>query len=159
MSRLLFLLLTYPLAGTLAPANTSLVTVNVNESIVYAGMNTMISIWVEVEKGYHIQANQVNDESLIPTTLEVNGVKGITITKQEFPPGKEFKLEGTDNFLNVYDGRFLVKLFLNTSTEIQTGKNVLGAKLRYQACDSRSCLFPRVVDFAIPVEVKNKNTK
>ena len=114
----------------------------------------MISICVEVEKGYHIQANTGNDESLIPTTLEVKVDKNFTVTKQEFPPSKQFKLKGTDSFLKVYDGKFPIKLFLNPKTGLQLGNYVLGARLQYQACDSKKCFFPRVFDFSIPVEVK-----
>lgn len=149
--RLLIISFAYLLANPTPPA---IVTVNVTESIVYAGTSAMIPISVEVKEGYHIQANRVNDESLIPTTLEVSDDKNITIIRQEFPPDKKFKLEGSDIFLNVYDGKFLIKLFLNPVAKTLTGKYVLSAKLRYQACDSRSCLFPRVVDFSIPVKVK-----
>lgn len=154
LSRLLILSFAHLLAGNRQLTSPAVVTVTVTESIVYDGISTIIPIWVEVKKGYHIQANRVNDESLIPTTLEVNDDKNITISKQEFPPSKKFKLEGSDTFLNVYDGKFLIKLFLSPVAKTQTGKYVLGAKLRYQACDSRSCLFPRVIDFLIPVEVK-----
>jgi hypothetical protein len=156
ITRFLLLLLTYSLLESATATGQPLVTVKVDESTVYVGLDAMISIWVVVQKGYHVQANRVNDESLIPTTLEVNGPKGITIIKQEFPTGKEFKLEGTDTLLSVYDGKFLIKLFLSPDAEIQRGNYVLDAKLRYQACDSKSCLFPRVIDFSIPVEVKTK---
>jgi len=134
----------------------TLVTVSVDESKIYVGLKTIISIWVEVKKGYHVQANKVNDELLVPTTLEVNDVKGIIISQKEFPPGEQFKLDGTDTFLSVYDGKFLIKLFLSPVAEMKAGNYVLDAKLRYQACDSRSCLFPRVIDFSIPVEVQTK---
>ena len=142
------------LAG-IHPPSPVIVTVNVTESIVYAGTSTLIPLWVEVKKGYHIQANRVNDQSLIPTTLEINDDKNITISKQEFPPSKQFKLEGTSIFLDVYDETFPIKLFLSPVAKTQAGKYILGAKLRYQACDSKSCLFPKVIDFSIPVEVKN----
>ncbi len=149
ISRLLSISFAYLLSGT--PA---IVTINVTESIIHVGVSAMIPISVEVKDGYHIQANGVNDESLIPTTLEVSDNKNIIINKQEFPPGKQFKLEGTDSFLNVYDGKFLIKLFISPVAKAPTGKCNLGAKLRYQACDSKSCLFPKVIDFLIPVEVK-----
>lgn len=151
---LLLLTLVYPLAGSAPRTDKTLVNVTVNEATVYVGKNTLISIWVEVKRGYHIQANKVDDEFLVPTTLEVNDVKGITISKQEFPSAKPFKLEGTDSFLSVYDGKFLIKLTLAADAKMKTGNYELKAKLHYQACDSRSCLFPRALDFSIPVEVK-----
>jgi hypothetical protein len=130
-----------------------IVTVNVTESIVYVGESTMIGIEVNVKEGYHIQAGKVNDEFLIPTTLEINNHEFVTIDKLEFPISKQFQLEGNESRLQVYDGKFIIKLFLSPVTKIQSGKYLLDARLRYQACDSRSCLFPRVIDFSIPIDV------
>src|SRR5258708_32271523 len=89
----------------------AIVTVNVRETVVNVGSNVVFEISVDVKDGYHIQAKEVNDESLIPTTLEVERNEFIQV-EQEFPPSKQFKLEGTDNLLQVYDGKFLIKLFL-----------------------------------------------
>lgn len=155
MNRVLHLLLTFPLVGS-AVHNQALVTVTVDEAVVFTGTNTSIPINIEVMEGYHIQANKVRDEALIPTTLTVTDVKGFTISKHKFPSAKKFKLDGTNTFLNVYDGKFSIKLSLRPDTKMKTGKYVLRASLRYQACDSRSCLFPRVIDFLVPVEVKPK---
>jgi hypothetical protein len=142
-------------AGSM-PSSSDIVTIHVSESIVYTGESNRVEIEVNVKEGYHIQANEVNDESLIPTTLEIKSNEYFAIGKQEFPRTKKFKLEGTDSFLNVYDGKFLVKLFLDPLKTAAESKYILEARLRYQACDSKSCLFPRTVDFSIPVEVKGK---
>ena len=153
---MLFISFAFLSMGNMHPTSAVIVTVTVGDSIVYAGTNAMIPLWVEVKKGYHIQANKVDDESLIPTTLEVTDDKNISIIKQEFPLAKNFKLEGTNTSMKVYDGRFLIKLFLRSAAKTQTGKYVLLAKLRYQACDSRTCLFPRFIDFSLPVVVQTK---
>jgi hypothetical protein len=134
--------------------SSDIVTVRVSESIVYAGVGNSVEIGVYVKEGYHIQANKVKDESLIPTTLEIKTNEFLTISNQEFPPSKQFKLEGTDSSLVVFDGKFLIKLFVNPVKNAPEGKYVLAARLKYQACDSRSCLFPRTVDFSIPVEIR-----
>src|SRR5258708_4264614 len=157
ISRTLILLSIYLNYGNVAQTSPAIVTINVNESIVYVDVSTVIEILVNVKEGYHIQANKVSDESLVPTTLEVNNTELIVINKIEFPLSKQFKLEGTDSFLNVYDGKFVIKLFLNPQVKTKTGKHILRAKLKYQACDSRSCLFPKAADFLIPIEVKTKN--
>ena len=155
MSPVLIVLFTYLHSGNLLQTTSAIVKINVKESIVYTGGSSVIEIEVNVKEGYHIQANKVNDESLVPTTLEVNSTEFTTTNKIEFPPSKQFQLQGTDGVLNVYDGKFLIKLFLTPAA--QTGKHILGAKLKYQACDSKSCLFPRVIDFSIPIEIKSKN--
>ena len=156
ISPLLIMLLTYLHGGDLLQTSPAIVTVNVNECEVYIGASTMIEIIVNVKEGYHIQANTVNDESLVPTTLAVEHNEFIQVEKV-FPPSKPFKLDGTDNSLNVYDGKFLIKLFLSPVAKTERGKYVLRSKLRYQACDSKSCLFPRNVDFSIPIEIKGKD--
>ena len=84
MGRLLIISLAYLYAGKMPQTSPAIVTVKATESIVYIGASSMVEIWVDVKEGYHIQANKVNDESLIPTTLEVSGDKSITIRKQKF---------------------------------------------------------------------------
>ena len=154
ISRLLILSFAYLLAGNRQSTSPPIVIVNVKESIVYFGKSTLVPIGIEVKAGYHIQADKLNDESLIPTTLGVKEDKSITISNIEFPPSKKFKLEGSDLYLDVFDGKFIIKLFLSPIEKSKPGKYVLSARLRYQACDSKSCLFPRFVDFLIPVELK-----
>jgi len=154
MNWLRILLLIYPLAVSFSPTGDNPVTANSENSIVYVGMNFMIPIHVEVAKGYHIQANKCNDEFLIPTTLEVTVNKYFIVTRQEFPPNKQFKLQGSDSSLNVYDGKFTIKIFLSSLAGLQSGKYIFAARLSYQACDSKTCLSPRFFDFTIPVEVK-----
>src|SRR4030095_3183660 len=108
---------------------------------------------VEVKEGYHIQANKVNDEYLIPTTVEVVADKNIEQGKQLFPVAKKFKLEGTNNFLDVYDGNFQITIPFKTQPRVKKGKYELQAKFRYQACDFKSCLFPKTIEFIIPLTI------
>lgn len=154
LSSLLFTSFIQLSAGLIQPVTSSILKVDVDESVVYPGVTTGIQIRVEVKEGYHIQAHAVHDESLVPTTLELNHNENIIINKQDFPSVKKFSLEGTDTYLDVYDGRFLIKIFITPVTKAPLGKFVLQARLSYQACDSRSCLFPRFIDFQIPIEVK-----
>ena len=88
--------------------------ITVPEIVVYAGKSSVIKMEIEIKKGYHIQANKVNDELLVPTTIEINEDKNITTGRQEFPPSKKFKLEGTDDFLDVYDGAFEIRIPFKT---------------------------------------------
>jgi DsbC/DsbD-like thiol-disulfide interchange protein len=152
--RLLIILLIQALMGSREITSADIVKINVQEVVVYAGKNSVIHVWVEVNKGYHIQANKVNDELLVPTTLKIDDDKNITTGNPKFPPAKKFKLEGTDIFLDVYDGNFEITISIKPAKQIQKEKYILNAKFQYQACDSRSCLSPKTVEFSIPVEVK-----
>ena len=121
--------------------------------MVEAGDGSVIVVKIEVKEGYHIQANKVNDKFLIPTTIKINSDKKIIPGKQVFPRSKKFKLEGTDNFLDVYDGIFEISIPFETRKTIQKRGYVLESKFHYQACDSRSCLSPKIIDFSIRVTV------
>ena len=131
----------------------SIIKLTAPEVIVHAGENATINVYVVVKKGFHIQSHEVIDEFIVPTTLEMNTGEIITTGKYSFPPGKKFKLEGTDNYLLVYDGNFKITIPFKASEKIQKGKYPLYAKLRYQACDSRTCFFPKSIDFIISVTV------
>lgn len=131
-----------------------IVKVNASNVIVQAGKYSVINVAVEVKNGYHIQANKVDNEFIIPTTLELSVDKEIILGKHVFPQAKKFKLGGTDEYLDVYDGRFEISIFFRTQKEIQKGIRQLDGKLNYQACDSMRCLFPRVIEFSIDVEVR-----
>ncbi len=62
----------------------SIVKVNAPEVTAYAGKSGEIHIYVTIKKGYHVQANKVNDDFMIPTTLEINTGEIITTGKQSF---------------------------------------------------------------------------
>ena len=122
--------------------------------VVKAGKQSAITVAIDVKTGYHIQANKVKDEFIIPTTLEINGNDKFVVGKQVFPPPKKFKLEGMDNYLEVYDGRFDVRSLITTTRNVQKDVYRLNAKLNYQACDSIRCFSPRTVEFLIEIDVQ-----
>ena len=131
----------------------SIVQVTVPEVIAHAGKAAVIYVYVVVKEGYHIQAHKVNDEFIIPTTLDINADKIIITGKQVFPVGKKFKLEGTSDYLFVYDGKIKITIPFKAREEIQRGKYKLDAKLHYQACDDKTCFFPKTIDFSIAVKI------
>lgn len=131
-----------------------IVKVNAPKVTVEAGRHSVIQIVVEIKNGYHIQANKVSNESMIPTTLDISSDKSLIVKKQVFPSAKKFKLEGTEEYLDVYDGRFDISIFFNTSRQTKKGLHRLDGKLNYQACDSIRCLFPRAAGFSMEIEVR-----
>lgn len=135
----------------LVPAD--IVKITVPEIVVHAGKSTVLKIKIEVKKGYHIQANKVNDDFLIPTNLEINDYNNIITGMPQFPSPKKFKLEGSDILLDVYDGVFEIKIPTTVEKEIPKGKHILKASLQYQACDNKSCLFPKTIEFSFTLKV------
>jgi hypothetical protein len=131
-----------------------IVKVSVPTVNVKAGNHFDVNVLIEIKNEYHIQAHEVTDEFIIPTTLEINASKEFTIKKQVFPSSKKFKLKGTNKYLDVYDGKFEIRTVFTLQKEIQRKVHHLNGKLNYQACDSMRCLFPRNINFSIDVDVR-----
>jgi hypothetical protein len=55
----------------------------------------------------------------------------------------------------VYDGKFKISIPFDTNENIKRGKYTLEAKLHYQACDSKTCFFPKDIIFPISIKVLN----
>jgi hypothetical protein len=148
-----FLFLLYLLPCKEQASADSIVKINAPEVIADAGKSGEIHIYVTIKKGFHIQANKVNDDFIIPTTLEINTGEIIETGKQSFPSGKKFRLQGTSDYLLVYDGVFKITIPFKTSEKIQRGNYTLDAKLHYQACDDKTCLSPKAAVFSVTIKV------
>jgi hypothetical protein len=133
--------------------NADIVTIQVQKLVMKAGEKQVLSIGVTVKDGFHIQANRLRDESLIPATLVIDTAGGITPGKIKFPASKKFKLEGTDSFLDVYDGYIEILVPVKTDKKISKGRHSVHGVFRYQACDAKRCFFPKSLEFIIPAEV------
>jgi len=153
MNRAIIIVSFFPLIVNKKLVSADIVKITVPEIVVSAGKKAVIKMEVEIKKGYHIQANKVNDELLIPASVKIDEDKNITTGRQEFPPAKKIKLEGADNVLDVYDGVIEIRIPFKTIETIPKGKYLLKAKLHFQACDNKTCLFPKSIEFFIPIKV------
>jgi hypothetical protein len=131
-----------------------IVRVSVDETFAVPGRESVAIIRVKVKEGYHIQANMVNDASLIPVSLRIIQNSSFNIGKAVFPPYKQFRLQGTESDLNVFDNLFIIRLPIKTSRHTKTGRYLIKAQLHYQACDAKTCLFPKTLDFELPIIVR-----
>jgi hypothetical protein len=150
-----FLILLFQLQSCNAQTNAdSIVRVSAPSVIIRVGGHKLIPVYIFVKKGFHIQANKVTDEFIIPTTLEIDSSGVLYVGKQRYPAPKKFRLEGTTQDLPVYDGSFTILIQCRVGEKVQKGKYILPAKLHYQACDHKTCFFPKTVTFKIEVQVK-----
>ncbi|WP_158085404.1 protein-disulfide reductase DsbD domain-containing protein [Niastella vici] len=131
-----------------------IVSVSVNETILTPEEKSVAIIRVKVKADYHIQANNVTNESLIPISLETTPNRFFLLNKPIFPPYKFFRLEGTEERLNVFDSIFIIQLPVKAMSTTKEGQYLIKARIRYQACNAKTCLFPRTINFELPVIVK-----
>jgi len=128
---------------------------NLPDVVIKAGKTNNVDIPFQIKYGYHIQADTVNDPNLIAAELTFENIEGIHPGKLDYPEYHEFQLNGTDEKLLVFDGSIIIKVEISASATLAKGHYLLPGSLYYQACDSARCLFPRRVNFKLPIEVSH----
>lgn len=113
--------------------------------LVPAGTGTDLIVSIEIEPGYHINANPASDPNLIPTQFMLPGHPEL---KVDYPAGQVFKAPFAPQGIMVYEGRITLRARLpKGSTQLPPA-----ASLRVQACNDQVCLAPASV--AVPVKGK-----
>lgn len=153
MNRAMIIVPFFLLPGKKELQSADIVKITVPEIVVHAGESSVIKIKIEIKKGYHIQANKVNDEYLVPTILAISDYKTIKPGIPQYPRSKKIQLEDTDISLDVYDGVFEIKIPVTVAKEIPKGKHTIKGTLQYQACDNKTCLFPKTIAFSFTIKV------
>ena len=114
------------------------------------------AIRVTLPEGFHIQSNQPRDKSLIPTVLGVDPPAGVKPLEVVFPKDIDFKQEGSNEPLAVFEREFVVGARFELDKSVPAGELVIPGRLRYQACDDKICYRPMTADvsWTIPVGPK-----
>jgi hypothetical protein len=120
------------------------------------GETTSVAVSITVADGYHVQANPASGEFLVPLELQLDPVEGLGFGAAEYPKATPYRLENSEDILKTYEGTFAVNVPI---TALKAGALDVSGKVRYQACDSKRCLFPSTVPFAFKIIVAQKSSK
>jgi thioredoxin:protein disulfide reductase len=120
---------------------------------VRAGTTVRAVLEVNVAPGFHVQSDRPRDPSLIPLTLTITPPRGIAVRETVFPPSKDFTLEGSDQPLAVFEGTFPISVQLAIAKDHAAGEVAIPARLRYQACDDKTCFRPMTIDASWTLKV------
>jgi thiol:disulfide interchange protein len=123
------------------------------ESDARAGSRVRALLEVSVPEGYHLQSNAPRDPSLIATTLTFQTVPGIRAEEVVFPKATDFKLDGQDEPLAVFERRFVVGVQFSVAAGTAAGPIDVPARFRYQACNDKLCFAPVTADVRWTVTV------
>jgi hypothetical protein len=108
-------------------------------------------VMLNIEAGYHVNANPATYPYLIATEVTADKVEGLDTGKAIYPPAKKQKFEFADEPLAVYEGQIEVKLPFKAAGK---GSRSLPLKVRVQACDHEKCFPPATLNTSVAVEVK-----
>lgn len=147
-------------AATLAPARAqgptivSVASVKASPATVAPGGHGTLMVTLSVAPGYHINAHQPNDPSLIPTSLTAASA-GAVFGAARYPASKTIKVSYAPKPILVYEGKTVVLMPFTVSKAAKHGKKmaILGT-LSFQGCNQSSCFAPTSLPVHATVGVK-----
>ncbi len=107
-----------------------------------AGRTCKIVLLVDVNAGWHINANPAKPDFLKPTTFSLKSKHGTKMTVPRYPAGKKLSIKGFDEPLLVYDKRVAIFGTLNIPQNAAGKSEEIQLHLHYQACNDSQCLRP-----------------
>lgn len=119
-----------------------------------------VALQLHMEEDWHVQSNQPTDELFIATVLSLETSPGMEVTSFLYPSGHELDAPALGGLLSVFSNGDILGAELRVTDEAPTGALTLTGGLRYQACNDRTCLFPRTkeVTFRIVVDADASST-
>jgi len=117
-----------------------------------------IDIKGTIQEGYHINANKVSDEDLIPTSLKIDG-NDFKLVKTSWPTAQHFKFSFSETELEVFAGSINIGLTLKANKSVKPGKYEISGSVHYQACNDRACFAPKDAPFTVSVVMKEDSVK
>ncbi|HEX8852374.1 MAG TPA: protein-disulfide reductase DsbD domain-containing protein [Pyrinomonadaceae bacterium] len=130
-----------------------IVRASAGEVALRAGGEAEAEVRLDIQDGYHVNANPPTDKNLIGTQLTVASADGLSAGEPVYPKALMRKFEFDERELAVYEGQPVIKIKLRAEAGVPKGRQTLAGKVRVQPCNDKECLPPRNIETAIPVNV------
>ena len=112
-----------------------------------------IAVVIEVHSGFHIQANKVLEEYLIPATVAAELPAGLRLVSTTYPKSLLKKFTFSEKPMAVYEGKATVRLKLEAQPSAALGPLKIPLVLRFQACNDELCLPPAKLSLVAELEI------
>ncbi len=117
------------------------------------GESAVVTIELDVAKGWHINSNEPGLDFLIPTTVEFELSDGLSVVGVDYPEPVVRKLKlGGSRSLRLYEGRVRITARLHYERVPAVARPPV-AIVHYQACNDTLCLRPTSVRLPIGLEL------
>lgn len=118
-----------------------------------AGASQSIRLEVRVADGHRVQANPASSEFLVPLEVVIEDGNGLIFGSPVYPEPELYLLEGADDPLMTYAGSFEVIIPVAAADDADPSDHEVSGELRYQACNSRMCLFPATLPVSLQIAI------
>ena len=117
----------------------------------WIGTYREVVITLDIERGYHINANPASFDFLIPTSVTFVDVRPVEV---RYPAPLSFKPRFAPDTLNVYEGQ--VQLIAKLEDGALDGLDALSATVDAQACTEAVCLPPSRIALTIHLDTARR---
>jgi hypothetical protein len=123
-----------------------------------AGEKCKFVVILDIEKGWHVNANPPSPENMIPTTVTVKSQQGSRQIDAQYPAGKPIMLKDLPEPLSVYEGEVLIRGVIEAPPDAAGTTDELEFQVRYQACNDKNCLPPKTLKLAGKIDIVKPGT-
>ncbi len=111
----------------------------------------MVKVVAFLSDGFHLNSHTPAEDYLIPLSLKwtAGALEAGEIT---YPKAQMVKVPFQAKPLSALTGKFEIVTQFKAGATV--GPSTVMGKLRYQACNDKSCFPPKTVDVKVPVEVQ-----
>jgi thiol:disulfide interchange protein DsbD len=127
----------------------------VSLSNVPRGGTAQVALGVTTRSPWHINANLVTQDFLVPTEVRFVPPPGIAVRGVVYPQGIEKKLGFSPEPLRLYEGTVYVGAMIDVAADAPVDTVSIRAVITYQACDNEKCLLPESLEVFIPVPISS----
>jgi DsbC/DsbD-like thiol-disulfide interchange protein len=120
---------------------------------IHAGETFKAALSLMIGPGWHINANPVNDDFLVPTTVDLSGDPNFKLIKLVYPAPFTAKFDFSEADAVIYSGSALFGMLIKANDRVPPGTYKLKGSLMYQACNEKACLAPETIGFELVILV------
>jgi DsbC/DsbD-like thiol-disulfide interchange protein len=117
------------------------------------GASATVKVTAALSDGFHLNSHTPAEDFLIPLTLK--WTPGPVVPGEvAYPKPQMVKVPFQEKPLSVLTGKFELSTPFKVPADAPVGPTTVTGKLRYQACNDKSCFPPKTLDVKVPVEVQ-----
>ncbi len=123
-----------------------------NASALAPGEKAVLAVVVDIQEGFHAQSHSPSESYYIKFKLKLDPNEPLTAGEPLYPAGKDEQYKDLGK-LNIYTGRVIVYVPLETRPDVRPGETKISGKVRLQICDEKSCYPPEDLPFSLQTKV------
>jgi Thiol:disulfide interchange protein DsbD, N-terminal len=117
------------------------------------GATATVKVTATLSDGFHLNSHTPAEDFLIPLTLKW-ALGAVVPGEVAYPKPQMVKVPFQEKPLSVLTGKFELSTPFKVPADAPVGPTTVTGKLRYQACNDKSCFPPKTLDVKVPVEVQ-----